>query len=133
MVMEAAHRIAAGAGAKVDDRDAQSPGAKFFHWEKRGVPIVLELGPRDVASGNIVLKRRDTGGKQVLPQDGVAAAVQEALNDVDPPRSQPAAKLLLLKKIQLKENIAFYSQPRSHGSAYWPVISLLATIKVQQL
>ena len=81
-VMEVAHRIAADTGAKVDDRDAQSPGAKFFHWEKRGVPIVLELGPRDVASGNIVLKRRDTGEKQVLPQDSIAAKVQDTLGDM---------------------------------------------------
>ena len=48
--------------------------------------------------------------------------------DGDPPRSQPAAKLLLLKKIQLKENIASYSQPRSYSSGYWPVIALLATV-----
>jgi len=81
-VMEVAHRIAADSSAKVDDRDAQSPGAKFFHWERRGVPVVLELGPRDVASGNIVLKRRDTGEKQILSQDGIAAKVQEALDDI---------------------------------------------------
>ena len=67
-VLEAAHRIAKEIGAKVDDREGQSPGAKFFHWERRGVPIVLELGPRDVASNNIVLKRRDTGAKEVVPQ-----------------------------------------------------------------
>ena len=60
-VLEAAHRIAKDVGAKVDDREGQSPGAKFFHWERRGVPVVLELGPRDLASGSIVLKRRDTG------------------------------------------------------------------------
>ncbi len=81
-VMEVAQRIAADTGAKIDDRDAQSPGAKFFHWERRGVPVVLELGPRDVASGNIVLKRRDTGEKQVLPQQGIAAKVQETLDDI---------------------------------------------------
>jgi prolyl-tRNA synthetase len=79
-VMEVAYRIAADTGAKVDDRDAQSPGSKFFHWERRGVPTVLELGPRDVASGNIVLKRRDTGEKQVVPQDGIADRVQDALH-----------------------------------------------------
>jgi prolyl-tRNA synthetase len=67
-VLEAAHRIAADLGAKVDTRDGQSPGAKFFHWERRGVPVVFELGPRDLASGNIVMKRRDTGEKQVLAQ-----------------------------------------------------------------
>lgn len=81
-VMEAANRIAADTGAKVDDRDAHSPGAKFFYWERRGVPITLELGPRDVASGNIVLKRRDTGEKQILPQDGIANKVQETLDDM---------------------------------------------------
>ena len=57
-----------GLGAKVDDREGQSPGAKFFHWERRGVPMVLELGPRDLAAGNIVLKRRDTGTKEPIPQ-----------------------------------------------------------------
>ena len=49
-----------------------------------------------------------------------------SLSDVDPPRSQPAAKLLLLKKNPTERNITSYSQPRSLGSAYWPVISLLA-------
>jgi prolyl-tRNA synthetase len=78
-VLEAAHRIAADIGAKVDDREGQNPGAKFFHWERRGVPVVLELGPRDLASGNIVLKRRDTGTKQILPQKGIAAQVTDTL------------------------------------------------------
>lgn len=81
-VMEAAHRISADVGAHIDDRDAQSPGAKFFHWERRGVPIVLELGPRDVASGNIVLKRRDTGEKEAVPQDGIASKVESTLDDM---------------------------------------------------
>jgi prolyl-tRNA synthetase len=79
-VMEVAYRIAADTGAKVDNREAQSPGSKFFHWEKRGVPTVLELGPREVASGNIVLKRRDTGEKQVVPQDGIGSRVQDTLH-----------------------------------------------------
>src|SRR4051812_2791025 len=56
-VLETAHRIGKELGAKVDEREGHSPGAKFFHWERRGVPVVLELGPRDLASGNIVLKR----------------------------------------------------------------------------
>ena len=67
-VLEAAHRIAKVVGAKVDDREGPSPGAKFFHWERLGVPVVLELGPRDLASHNVVLKRRDTGAKETLPQ-----------------------------------------------------------------
>ena len=78
-VLEAARRIAAELGAKVDDREGQSPGAKFFHWERRGVPLVLELGPRDLASGNIVLKRRDTGAKEVVRQSEARAKYQAAL------------------------------------------------------
>ncbi len=49
-VMEVASRLAAELGAHLDVREGQSPGAKFFHWERRGVPVVFELGPRDVAS-----------------------------------------------------------------------------------
>jgi len=72
-VLEAAHRIGKEVGAKMDDREGQTPGAKFFHWERRGVPVVLELGPRDLASNNIVLKRRDTGSKEVVAQAELAA------------------------------------------------------------
>jgi len=82
MVLEAAAKIAKEVGAKVDEREGQTPGAKFFHWERRGVPVVLELGPRDVASGNIVLKRRDTGAKEVVPQTEIAAKVPAALEEI---------------------------------------------------
>jgi prolyl-tRNA synthetase len=83
-VLEAANRIAADSPIpiKVDARNSHSPGAKFFHWERRGVPVVLELGPRDLASGNIVLKRRDTGTKEVLPQSELAARLPVVLDDI---------------------------------------------------
>src|SRR5947209_13286021 len=81
-VLEAAHRIAQDIGAKVDDREGQSPGLKFFHWERRGVPVVLELGPRDLASNNIVLKRRDTGVKQPVPQAELPARLAATLAEM---------------------------------------------------
>jgi len=81
-VMEIASKVAKGLGAKLDDREGQSPGAKFYHWERRGVPVVLELGPRDVAAGNIVLKRRDTGAKEVVAQAEIAARVPQVLDDI---------------------------------------------------
>src|SRR5580765_6764034 len=81
-VLEAAHRIAKDVGAKVDDRDGQSPGAKFFHWERRGVPVVLELGPRDLASGKIVLKRRDTGTKEPIDQTALSPTLSAALANI---------------------------------------------------
>jgi prolyl-tRNA synthetase len=79
-ILEAAHRLAKEAGAKVDDREGQSPGAKFFHWERRGVPLVMELGPRDLAANNIVLKRRDNGVKQIVPQPEIAQRVTTSLD-----------------------------------------------------
>src|SRR5579863_1675230 len=81
-VLEAASKIAAAAGAKLDDREGQSPGAKFYHWERRGVPVVLELGPRDLASNNIVLKRRDTGAKQVVAQSEIADKLPAVLDQM---------------------------------------------------
>ena len=78
-VLEAASRIAKDIGAKLDDREGQSPGAKFFHWERRGVPVVLELGPRDLAANKIVVKRRDTGTKEPIDQSALAGKLSETL------------------------------------------------------
>jgi prolyl-tRNA synthetase len=78
-VMEVASKLAAELGAHVDTRDGMTPGSKFFYWERRGVPVVFELGPRDVASGNIVIKRRDTGTKEVIPQTAASGKLAETL------------------------------------------------------
>jgi prolyl-tRNA synthetase len=75
-----AAKLAAEVGAFIDQREGLSPGAKFFHWERRGVPVVFELGPRDVAAGNVVLKRRDTGEKSVIPLAEAPAKLAETLD-----------------------------------------------------
>ena len=81
-VMETAAKLAAEVGAHIDTREGQSPGAKFFHWERRGVPVVLELGPRDVAAGKIVVKRRDTGEKTPIAQSELAGTVSATLGQM---------------------------------------------------
>jgi prolyl-tRNA synthetase len=81
-VLQAARKIASDIGAKLDDREGQTPGAKFYHWERRGAPVVLELGPRDLASSNIVLKRRDTGAKQVVAQSEIATRLPAVLDQM---------------------------------------------------
>jgi len=96
-VLEAARKIANDIGAKLDDREGQTPGAKFYHWERRGVPVVLELGPRDLASNNIVLKRRDTGVKEVIAQSEIAARVPAVLD-------QMQRDLYTAAKQRLKDN-----------------------------
>jgi prolyl-tRNA synthetase len=96
-VLEAAHRIAKEVGAKVDDRQGLTPGAKFYHWERRGAPAVLELGPRDLAAGNVVLKRRDTGAKEIVPQAQIAARLCEVLGEMQ-------SDLYAAAKRRLKDN-----------------------------
>jgi prolyl-tRNA synthetase len=96
-VLEVAARIAKEVGAKLDDREGQTPGAKFFHWERRGVPVVLELGPRDLASGKIVLKRRDTGVKEPVAQSELAARLPAVLE-------QMQSDLYNAAKQRLKQN-----------------------------
>jgi prolyl-tRNA synthetase len=70
----------------VDDRDAYSPGWKFNEWEMRGVPLRIEIGPRDVEQGQVVLARRDLEGrdrKRMVPLgDGLEEAVQGTLDDI---------------------------------------------------
>src|SRR5450631_3192879 len=81
-VMEVASKLAAELGAHLDAREVLTPGAKFFHWERRGVPVVFELGPRDIANGKIVIKRRDTGTKEVIPQTAAASKLAETLESI---------------------------------------------------
>ncbi|EYU19574.1 hypothetical protein ABFS82_06G107200 [Erythranthe guttata] len=55
---------AAGIRVKVDDSEQRTPGWKFNFWEMKGVPLRIEIGPRDVSSGSVVVSRRDIPGKQ---------------------------------------------------------------------
>jgi prolyl-tRNA synthetase len=85
--MEAANRIADsfkanGIGVKVDTREQHSPGWKFNDWEKRGVPLRLELGPKDLEKNQVVLARRDTGEKSFVSQDGLTEAVRTLLDAI---------------------------------------------------
>jgi len=74
-------QLAEAVRVKVDDRD-ETPGFKFNDWEMRGVPLRLEVGPRDVDKGTVVLARRDLPGKEgksFVPQAGLLEAVQSLL------------------------------------------------------
>ena len=64
---------------KLDDSDKQ-PGWKFAQWEMKGVPIRLEVGPRDIEQGQCVLVRRDNREKQFVKFEDLAAAIPAALD-----------------------------------------------------
>ena len=65
----------------LDDTD-KSMGWKSAEYEMRGVPVRLELGPRDIAENNVVLARRDTGEKVTVSLDGLGSAVRDLLADI---------------------------------------------------
>jgi prolyl-tRNA synthetase len=88
-VLEAIERIVAGwegrFRVKVDDRDQLTPGYKFNEWESKGVPVRVEVGPRDLEKGTVALARRDVPGKegkQFVPQAGLVATISELLDDI---------------------------------------------------
>jgi len=67
-----------GFRAEVDDREGMKPGATYYAWELRGVPVRLEIGPRDVSEGQAILARR-TGGKVPVRMDEISEFVDETL------------------------------------------------------
>lgn len=85
-VLEAAKALAATLGrqfrVKLDDRDGYSPGWKFNEWELRGVPVRLEVGPRDVAASQAVMVRRTGGPKTPVPVASAPEVVASALTEI---------------------------------------------------
>jgi prolyl-tRNA synthetase len=76
----AARLRAAGVRVHLDDRDQHQPGYKYADWEMRGVPLRLELGPKDIEKEQCVLVRRDTRVKSFVPQAGLGEHVRGVLD-----------------------------------------------------
>ena len=83
---------------EIDTRDGYTPGWKFNEWELRGVPIRLEIGPKDMAKGQVMLARRDTGEKTAVKEEKLAETVKELLDNIQ-------ENLFIRAKKFLEENI----------------------------
>ncbi|HOG76922.1 MAG TPA: proline--tRNA ligase [Anaerolineaceae bacterium] len=87
-VMEAVTAVQAQLKAlrvKVDDREGLTPGFKFNDWELKGVPLRIEIGPKDVQNGTVALSRRDIpgrDGKSFLPMEGLESSVPALLQTI---------------------------------------------------
>jgi prolyl-tRNA synthetase len=66
----------------LDDRDAYTPGWKFNQWELKGVPIRIELGPRDLKQGQVVMVRRDTGQKIPVKEADIPSNIEKLLQEI---------------------------------------------------
>lgn len=73
---------AAGFRIEEDIRDNYSPGWKYSHWELKGVPLRIEIGPRDIANKQVVVVRRDNFVKQNVPLDCLSSRVGELLEEI---------------------------------------------------
>jgi prolyl-tRNA synthetase len=101
-VYEAADRLAGeirerGLTVEVDKREGYKPGFKYFHWEQRGVPVRVEIGPRDLAANQVMIKRRDGSDKQAVPMGELAATLEGLMETIQ-------ADLLARARERLEQN-----------------------------
>ncbi len=78
----AAELRASGLRVQLDDRVETGFGRRAIEWEIKGVPMRLEIGPRDVAAGTVTLVRRDTAGKEAVTLDDLPARVARTLDEI---------------------------------------------------
>lgn len=90
---------AAGLRVQLDDRD-QSAGWKFNEWEMKGVPVRVEVGPRDIENGQVMAVRRDTLEKLALPMEGLSDALKTLLDSVHDGMYQKALAFRETKTVQ---------------------------------
>jgi prolyl-tRNA synthetase len=89
LVMPAVERLTAGWKGrlrfKLDDRDNLTPGYKFNEWELKGVPVRVEVGPKDVEKNSVAVARRDVpgkAGKSFVPQEGLTERLEALLAEI---------------------------------------------------
>ncbi len=73
---------ARGLAVVLDDRGEYTPGWKFNHWELKGVPVRIEIGPRDLKNQQVVMVRRDTGQKTSVREADVIGATEKLLEEI---------------------------------------------------
>jgi prolyl-tRNA synthetase len=108
---------------KIDDRDNLSPGFKYNEWELKGVPVRIEVGPKDVEKGSVAIARRDVPGregKSFVPQDGLTARILALLEEIQ--------QGLFARALRFREehtaDVATYDElkaqiERGFARAYW--------------
>jgi prolyl-tRNA synthetase len=87
----------AGIRVSIDSRENYTPGWKFNEWEMKGIPLRMEVGPRDIAKNSVVLVRRDTGKKESAPLQDISKTVKLQLDRIQESLWEKANELLRMK------------------------------------
>lgn len=103
---------------RVDDRDNMRPGAKYFEWERKGVPLRLEVGPRDVKNGAAFAKRRTGGDKFNVPFEGAVDTVREVLDGIQADLLAAAEERLQIGIHRVDSREAFVDGIANQGGMY---------------
>lgn len=85
---------------ELDDRDSYTPGWKFNEWEMKGVPVRLEIGPRDLAKHQLIVARRDKGNKMIVKENELVSIVEKLMEEIQ-------NNLYMQARSRLEENIRF--------------------------
>jgi prolyl-tRNA synthetase len=86
-----------------DDREEYTAGWKYNHWEVQGVPIRIEIGPRDVKANQVIMVRRDTGEKQAVPLTAVKETVNKMLETIQRDLFHKAKHFLEYNMVEVTE------------------------------
>ncbi len=103
-VRELADQLKDVVRVKLDDREEYSPGWKYNDWEMRGVPVRIEVGPKDLEQGKVVVVRRDSGEKKSIIREELAAYLPGLMEDI--------------QKDMLKKAMEFREENTRTGSDY---------------
>ncbi len=104
---------------KIDDRDQYRPGWKFNEWEKRGVPIRIELGPKDVENKQVVVVRRDTGEKILMPQEGLLPKLEVLLETIQKEMLEKARQFRDVNTFVEDSYQVFQERVEQPGGFFW--------------
>ena len=109
-----------GLDVHLDERDEYSPGWKFNEWELKGVPLRIEIGPKDLEKNQMTLVRRDTGQKNPV-KDGDIKTILKTLDDIQSSLLEKARKEMnsLIKEAKTKEDFRKQIENRKMVLGYW--------------
>ena len=104
---------------KVDDREGYRPGWKFNEWEQRGVPLRMEIGPKDFEKNQVILVRRDNGEKMPVPIDELTATIDRTLDSIHHSLFKKALKFREDNTFVIDDYEDFKKKIEEPGGFFW--------------
>jgi len=104
---------------RIDDREQYTPGWKFAEWELKGMPLRIELGPRDYEQNSVIVSRRDTGDKEKVPMEKVSEYINDTLEKIQENLFEKAKKFRENNTHYIDEYENFKETIETKGGFIW--------------